>query len=350
MDVEVDADGNRHVIAGVPDKFTVHAKDAFGNRLDTGGLAVTGTATGTDNVPVKVIDNGNGSYTIDYTCLKTGPYQVELAANGHKLGGVHNPLKVICSPNVADPSNSIAFGPGVEGARIGAENKFTVQARDAYGNNIKKGGARVAGAIVAPDGSSAPVVAKDNGDGTYNCSYPGVTKNGHSLLTPTLEGHPVKDAPFKINVDSDDTDPSKTKVKLVPLGMEVELCDRHGNKREPSKKDNVQCKTKKLSEDEAKAHRNEDGTFSIKWPASFHGDYEAKVLVNGHNAPGGPWVAKVAQPPLSAEHAAAVTAAYPKVAKVLHRLLLSASPDDRNRIVAAFQGGDHDDGSSSDSD
>jgi len=348
----VDENGNRNVVAGVPDKFTIWAKDACGNRLDTGGLAVTGAGSGTDNVPVKVVDNGDGSYGVEYTCFKAGPYKVELAANGNKLGGVHNPLSVVCSPAAADPSQSVAFGPGVEGARIGQDNKFKVQARDAFGNDVKQGGAKVAGELVAPDGSSTPVVAKDNGDGSYDCSYPGVSKNGVSQLTPTLNGAPVKDAPFKLNVESDDTDPNKTKVKQVPGGLEVELCDKFGNKREPSKKDKVQCKTKKLSEDKAKASRNPDGTFSVKWPASFNGDYEAKVSVNGQDAPGGPWKASINQPPLSQAHADAVAAAYPKVAKTLQRLLLAASPEERDRIVAAFSGGaaDSDSSSSSDSD
>jgi filamin len=351
IEVDVDENGNRNVVAGVPDKFTIYAKDACGNRLDTGGLAVTGQGSGTEDVPVKVVDNGDGSYGVEYTCFKTGPYKVELAANGNKLGGVNNPVKVVCSPAAADPSQSVAFGPGVEGAKIGRDNKFKVQARDAFGNDVKQGGAKVAGELVAPDGSSTPVLAKDNGDGSYDCSYPGVSKNGQSQLTPTLNGAPVKDAPFKINVESDDTDPSKTKVKLVPLGMEVELCDKHGNKREADKKDKVKCSTKKLSEDKARAIRNEDGTFSIKWPASFNGDYEAKVLVNGKEAPGGPWTANVSQPPLSAEHSAAVDAAYPKVAKSLKKILLGASPQERDRIIAAFQGGQaKSDSSSSSSD
>jgi filamin len=352
MDVDVEADGLRHVTAGVPDKFVIHSKDANGNRCDTGGVKVTGKGSGTDDIPIHVVDNGDGSYTVDYTCFKAGPYKVELSGNGNKIGGVHNPLSVLCSPAAADASQSIAFGPGIEKAVVGADNHFTVQSRDAFGNNLKKGGAKISGALVAPDGTKAPVVGKDNGDGTYHCTYPSLTKNGVSQLTPTLNGSPVKDAPFRLNVESDATDPSKTKVRPTPTGLEVELCDRHGNKREADKRDNVGCKTKKKSEDKVKAVRNPDGTFTVKWPPSFNGDYEAMVTVNGHQAPGGPWNAKLEQPPLSAQHAQAVQKAYPSVAKTLNRLLLAATPAERDRIVAAFGGaqGGQDSSSSSESD
>jgi len=352
MDVDVEADGLRHVTAGVPDKFTIHAKDANGNRCDSGGVNVTGKASGAADIPVQVRDNGDGSYVVDYTCFKAGPYKLELAGNGNRIGGVHNPLSILCSPAAADASQSIAFGPGIERATIGHDNRFTIQARDAFGNNLKSGGAKISGAIVAPDGSKAPVLGKDNGDGTYQCSYPGVTKNGLSQLTPTLNGSPVKDAPFRLQVDSDLTDPSKTKVKQVPVGLEIELCDKHGNKREADKKDKVGCKTKKKSEDKARAVRNPDGTFTVKWPSNYHGDYEATVTVNGQLAPGGPWAARVEQPPLSAQHRAAVEQAYPSVAKTLSRLLLAASPAERDKIVAAFGGAQQSesDESSSDSD
>jgi len=133
--------------------------------------------------------------------------------------------------------------------------------------------------------------------------------------------------------------------------MEIELCDRHGNRREADKRDKVGCKTKKKSEDQARAVRNSDGTFTVKWPASYNGDYEAAVTVNGTAAPGGPWAAKCTQPPLSSQHKASIQQSYPAVAKTLERLLLAATPAERDRICSAFQGAQQEsDSSSSDSD
>jgi len=343
MDVDTDDhDGKRHVVAGVTDRFKIHAKDAFGNKCDSGGLGLTADCTGTDKVPVKVIDNGDGGYTVEYTPFKSGPYTLTIKApDGNKIGGAKNPLGIIVSPASADGKHSVAKGPGIEEGHIGKDNQFTIQARDAFGNDIKNGGAPIGGAIVAPDGTSVPIKAKDNGDGTYLCSYPSIAKSGPHLLTPTLAGSPIKDAPFKINVNSGDTDPNKTAVKVRPgVGMDVELRDNHGNKRVKTQKDTVVCEAKPLTSHNLKATRNEDGTFAVHWPGHFAGDYEAKVLVNGAPAPGGPWKSTVTQPPVSQQHQAAIAQHLPQVSSLMSRLLLHATPAERDRIVAALGGGD----------
>jgi hypothetical protein len=79
---------------------------------------------------------------------------------------------------------------------LGDDDKFTIQARDRFGNNLTKGGAAIAGALNAPSGQAAPVVAHDNGDGTYTCTYPGLKESGQHSLQPTLNGE-VTSAPFE---------------------------------------------------------------------------------------------------------------------------------------------------------
>lgn len=50
--VELDANGNRVVVAGNTDKFVVHGKDAFGNLQTTGGAKVNGKMEGVAHVDV----------------------------------------------------------------------------------------------------------------------------------------------------------------------------------------------------------------------------------------------------------------------------------------------------------
>jgi len=351
MDVDVDDhDGLRHVVAGVTDKFTIHAKDQFGNKCDTGGVPITGTCGGTEDIPVKVQDNGDGSYTVSYTPYKAGPYKLELKADGTKIGGARNPLGIKCTAAPADGANSIAFGPGVEEATVGKDNKFTIQARDPFGNKVPVGGAKIGGSIVGPDGVAVPVVAKDNGDGTYTCSYPAIKKAGPHLLTPTLNGANIKDTPIKLNVNSGDTDPNNTAVKVRPgLGMDVELRDKDNNKRTKTKGDSVTCEAKPLTVHKLKATRKSDGTFEVKWPGHFAGEYDANIFVNGKPAPGGPWKNKVDQPAVSAQHKQVLQNTLPGVANLMERLLLHATPAERNRIIGALGGGDAGKSSSSSS-
>jgi len=312
-----------------------------------------GVCSGTADVPVQVIDNNNGTYTVQYTPYKTGPYSLEMKApDGTRIGGKTNPVPILCTPAAADGSQSVAFGPGVTNATIGKDNKFTVQARDAFGNDIKHGGDKVAGSLQAPDGSVVPLQIHDNKDGTYTATYPGLNKAGPHALTPTVAGSPVKDAPFRLEVNSGETDPSKTKTTLKPdvSGYDVELRDAHGNKRVQTKKDKVICKARPTSVLEFKAHRKEDGSFEVKWPGNFRGDYTAEILVNGSQAPGGPFNGSIPKIPVREDHKAVLNQAVPSVAALMARLLENATPAERNRIISALGGGDGGKSSSSSSD
>jgi len=216
---------------------------------------------------------------------------------------------------------------------------------------LPTGGAKIGGAIVGPDGTSVPVTAKDNGDGTYLCNYPNIKKAGPHMLTPTLGGAPIKDAPFKLQVNSGDTDPNNTAVKVRPgLGMDVELRDKDNNKRTKTKGDTVVAEARPLTVHKLKATRKSDGTFEVKWPGHFAGEYDANILVNGKPAPGGPWKNKVEQPAVSAEHKQVLQNTLPGVANLMERLFLHATPAERARIVGALGGGDAGKSSSSSSD
>jgi hypothetical protein len=271
------------------------------------------------------------------------------APDGSRIGGKTNPVPILVSPAAADGSQSVAYGPGISKATIGQDNRFKVQSRDAFGNDIKHGGDKVGGSLKAPDGSIVPIQVADNGDGTYDCTYPGVAKAGTHALTPTVAGSAVRDAPFKLDVGSGGTDPNNTKTTLKPnLGYDVELRDAFGNKRTRTKRDKVECTAVPLTPVVCKATRNEDGTFALRFPGNFKGDYEAKVVVNGHVAPGGPFKGSVKDAPISGEHKAAIAnSQLAPVASLFERLLLNATEAERARIIGAISGGDHGKSSSS---
>jgi hypothetical protein len=273
------------------------------------------------------------------------------APDGSRIGGKKNPVPILVTPAAADGSQSVAYGPGIANATIGKDNRFKVQARDAFGNDIKKGGDKVAGSLKAPDGSIVPIQVQDNGNGTYDCTYPGVNKAGPHSLTPTVSGSPVRDAPFKLDVSSGGTDPNNTKTTLKPnLGYDVELRDAFGNKRTKTKRDKVTCEAVPLTPVHAKATRNEDGTFALRFPGNFKGDYEAKIHVNGSPAPGGPFKGSVKDAPVSNAHKAAIAnSQLAPVANLFERLLLNATESERARIIGAISGGDHGKSSSSSS-
>lgn len=63
------------------------------------------------------------------------------------------------------------------------------------------GGAKISGHITAPNGQNVSIIARDNGDGTYDCSYPEITLPGSHSLQPQLNGEAVKDAPFTVVIE-----------------------------------------------------------------------------------------------------------------------------------------------------
>lgn len=107
-----------------------------------------------------VKDNGNGQYDLSFVIEKTGPYKINLTAgpNNRPVGE----SKVTCIPAEACGKNSVASGPGISAATVGAPNTFVIQARDKFDNDIKVGGAKIDGHVKSPTGKLVPVKAKGN--------------------------------------------------------------------------------------------------------------------------------------------------------------------------------------------
>jgi hypothetical protein len=337
--IELDADGRRVVVAGEKDEFTVTARDSFGNPLTDGGLNVAGAIAGDHKVPVHTHDNKNGTYTLSFTPEKTGLYQFTVTVNGDKIGGGSNPFALVCVPAAASAEHTVAHGKGIEKATVGKDNHFTVESRDRFDNPLTEGGAKVAGHLESEDGHSVPVVAHDNGDGTYHCTYPGVTKAGKYKLTPTLNGHPVKHAPFHLHVKTGDISVDHTDIQLPDphvaglQGPVITLRDQHLNtKKKGGDKVTAEIK-RKTRHPPVKARSKEDGTYEIDYPASLKGKYEAAVTVNGKDVPGGPWTIDVEATTISEEHQAQVSKIAPQASASFLRLLNNASESEREKIL-----------------
>lgn len=156
--LDLDSEGRRIVTAGVTDRFKVTAKDAFGNQIQEGGLNVEGVLGGTAEVPVMSVDNGDGTYEITYTPTKAGPYQLEMKIEGQPMGG-KNPFPLLVIPAAPCAANSVASGDGVSQAKVGENNQFVVQTRDAFDNDVTMGGADVGGTLTTEGAEPVTVEA-----------------------------------------------------------------------------------------------------------------------------------------------------------------------------------------------
>lgn len=350
--VELDANGNRIVVAGNTDKFSIHAKDAFGNLQTTGGANVNGKMDGVANVDVSLFDTSpfnliqvnvndrqDGSYELSYTPTKIGKYTVAVNVDGTPIGGGKNPFPVLVIAAPPCGANSIASGPGISQAQVGgANNNFKVETRDAFDNPITMGGADVAAVLEKEGEAPVQVTINDNGDGTYDCSYPGVKKAGTYTLTPTVSGEKVKGAPFTITVAPGGFSVDNTSVQFpdewvaTMPGPVVSVCDFEGNLRAGGG-DKVQARLVPLDELDVKAKAKEDGSFTVAFPPSARGDFSVRVKVNNAEAPGGPWNVHVDAKPVSQAHKQAAASLMPNSAAIFERLLVNCTEEERDKVL-----------------
>jgi hypothetical protein len=295
---------------------------------------------------VNTADNNNGTYKLSYTPTKIGDYKFTVAVGPTPIGGHTNPFPLHVIPAAAKGANSLAYGPGLTHGTVGGDNnKFTVETRDAFDNKLTKGGAKVAGQLVNDaTGESVPVSVKDNGDGTYACEYAGVGKAGNYTLTPTVNGEPVKDAPFKVQVAAGGFDPNNTEVVIPKPGFagrkgpKVTVKDRQGNPRAGFDDDVEADLTPKFKIPKVKGKSNGDGTYDIDYPPNLlPGDYDIDVRVNGQGNGKGPYTGAVQHNAVTAEHKAQLQAKVGKDAPLFERLLLGATDAERVQFLAALK-------------
>jgi len=174
-----EGEGILYAVDNRPGIFKVYAKDKNGvpvTGLTEGDwLGVKLTDPNTDSsgplqtlFPVRITDNGDGSYNVEYDATKPGDYLLYVIIDDESIRDMPKNVKVM--PGV-DASHTEVTGPGVESGLPGSPLLFTVQAKDKYGNNVPVGGDDFQAMITGPDGQSVPCDLKDNGDGTYTGAY-----------------------------------------------------------------------------------------------------------------------------------------------------------------------------------
>uniref|UniRef100_A0A6B2KX48 Calponin-homology (CH) domain-containing protein n=1 Tax=Arcella intermedia TaxID=1963864 RepID=A0A6B2KX48_9EUKA len=339
--LEVDGNGNRIVVAGSPESFSITAKDGYGNPLTNGGLPVKASLTGTENVPVLVIDNGDGTYAVSYRPVTVGDYQLSVEVNRQPIGGAKNPIPLIVIPGAISGSHSVAEG-NLEEAEIGKDNVFTVFSRDEFDNEIKMGGADVTGELVHESGEVVPITVVDNGDGTYTCTYPDIQKSGDYKLSPLVNGELISDAPFTLKVAPGVTDINNTVITMpdhhvagLP-GLGIRLHDNFGNLQK-NKGDKVRAHLLPLDHLEVDATDNGDGTYVVNYPPDLSGDVEVKVKVNGKYTTADPFSVNVQDNPVSEDMQQEVTELLPSTAALINSLLKDVHPSDREAILATLK-------------
>ncbi|MFN9068164.1 MAG: beta strand repeat-containing protein, partial [Bdellovibrionales bacterium] len=179
------------VSAGNTVTLTLTARDAANNPITTGGSTVTfsfsgGTSTGTIGT---VTDNTNGTYTAVLTGNISGTPStvsatIDAASVTSSLPTVQvNPGTVSVTQSLVSVSSSTV--------NSGSSISLTLQAKDAFGNNLTSGGLTVLFARSGGVSSGTFGTVTDNSNGTYSGTFTGTTAGSATTITATINGSPV---------------------------------------------------------------------------------------------------------------------------------------------------------------
>lgn len=275
-----------------PAPFTIQAINYLGQPLDKGGDAFDVQVSGPAGaVPVTVADNGNGTYSGNYTPTAPGQYNVAIVLRGDNIKG--SPYK----PHIVGPdaTKSFAHGPGVEGGRLADKANFTVQSVDASGKNVKTGNDPFHATVKGPDGSQIPVNLVDNNDGTYSGSYAPTAGPGQYEVNVTLNGQPIKNSPYRPLLEAANAGKSWAEGDGLthgktdhPAHFRIHAVDADGN---PLNKGGDPFVVKITGPENVSPSvvDNGNGTYDVTYNAGTPGKYNIDVTLHGSNIKDAPF-------------------------------------------------------------
>ncbi|XP_069507070.1 filamin-A-like isoform X2 [Ambystoma mexicanum] len=278
---------------GVVGKSADFVVEAIGDDVGTLGFSVEGPT----QAKIECDDRGDGSCDVRYWPLDAGEYAVHVLCNNEDIK--HSPFMAEIKPAPKDfyPEKVKAYGPGIEttGLAINKPAEFTVDA--------KNGGMAPLQTLVQDgDGTPVEVTTKDNGNGTYSCSYQPKKPLKHTAVV-SWGGVNIPNSPFRMNVGAG-CHPNK--VKVYGLGVARTGLKAHEptyftvDCAEAGQGDvsiGIKCAPGVVEPAETDIDfdiiRNDDDTFTVKYTPPGAGSYTIMVLFADQVTPMSPIRIKV---------------------------------------------------------
>lgn len=321
------------VVAGSTSSIIVQTRDANGNALTSGGQTVVVTVAGSNAATPAVTDNGNGTYAATYLPTNSGSDNVTVALNGVALNG--SPFTTAVEAGDPDPDETMATVPD---GTAGNPTAISVQARDAFGNDLTTGGATLT--IVVTGANNATPIVSDAGDGTYSASYtPGTT--GIDNVAVSMNGEPLGDSPFTSTVAPGAIDPTQSTAVVPASGsvgnattISIQARDGNGNALTLGGANVVVTisganSTSPLVVDEA------DGTYTASYSPAATGTDNVTITVNASHIDGSPFTTTVSA---GAPEASETTAEVPGSGTAGSNTTITVTARDENGNVLAVGG------------
>jgi len=205
--------------------FFIHGRDSWDNSLTKGGDNFTIRFAGPGIVTFTIVDDKNGTYTVDYIPSAPGIYIMTIITKGSHIVGSPFTIHVGAAPAGV---YSTADGPGLEAGVAGKTNIFLITAFDETGHRIYTGGDNY-NVIISPEQTEQPITINplpftngfryispldksiyarktDNTDGTYTVQYITNVAGFYNItigsLAPRSTG-PIIGSPWRVEIYPD---------------------------------------------------------------------------------------------------------------------------------------------------
>jgi hypothetical protein len=246
----------------------------------------------TGDVPCKVTDNNDGTYTAEYTAAHSGPttINVTIEEDGKDAHVDESPYKIDVQQKVST-EKTLCHGPGLEKSGVvdTEPTHFMIETRDQDGNPIadnKGAGVPFKVQVKGPNGD-VPVNVTDNGDGTYRVDYEPDEAGDHTIDVLLDDDH-VADSQYQIKVDAG---PYAENSGIEQFSFVVRTKDRKNNvlnlggflKFITCNIDGPEECEKPEVEDVG------DGRYIVTYKLPAPGDYKVNFKINGRHIKGSPF-------------------------------------------------------------
>lgn len=173
----------------VKENLHVHLKCQERYRSAFSGFSIEGPS----QAKIDCKDNGDQTADVKYWPTAPGEYAVHVLCNDEDIPGSPFMAQITPMPNGVNPDLVKVFGPGVEpeGVQTGRPTEFTIDAKSA-------GKAPLHVSVMDQDYNPVNVTVRDNGDGTYKCTYTATRSVKHTVQV-NYAGVAVPKSPFRVS-------------------------------------------------------------------------------------------------------------------------------------------------------
>ncbi|XP_067302535.1 filamin-A isoform X1 [Pseudorasbora parva] len=265
--------------SGVVGKSADFVVEAVGDDVGTLGFSVEGPSP----AKIECDDKGDGSCDVRYWPTEPGEYAVHVLCKNEDIQLSPFMAEIVPGPGKDFyPDKVKAYGPGLQssGLSVGKPAEFTVDA---------KLGGKAPLKIQAQDrdGNPVDVQVKDNGNGTYTCSYTPRKPLKHTVMV-SWGGVNIPESPFRMNIGAG-CHPNKVRVSgpgvaktglkaFEPTYFTVD-CSEAG---QGDISIGIKCAPGVVGPAEADIDfdiiRNDNDTFTVKYTPPGAGSYTIMVL------------------------------------------------------------------------